>query len=293
MADDLNNLDETISEIEDIESGKTPVPTPSHDTQEAPLITTPTTSYYPPEGKDTDAKHREMGNVLARAIEEGKTDVPAEPSPLVCKPQQIESWRVFKIMSEFVEGFEVLRKYGLAASFFGTARQTFEQHFYDDASALAGRLAKEGYAIITGGNAGIMQAANKGAYEAGGASVGLNIRLEENPALNTYLTDSVTFDHFFVRKVMLTFASEVYIYFPGGFGTLDEFTEVLTLVQTKKIRKVPILLYGKEYWEPLIKFFNDKLLGEHQAISPGDLELFHLVDSVDEAFDYIKKVVIC
>jgi uncharacterized protein (TIGR00730 family) len=235
----------------------------------------------------------QMGHVLTRAIEEGKTAVPENPEPLVCKPQQIESWRVFKIMSEFVEGFEVLRKYGLGATFFGTARPTFEQRFYDDATALAGKLAKAGFAVFTGGNAGIMQAANKGAYEAGGASVGLNIRLNENPALNQYLTDSVTFDHFFVRKVMLAFASEVYIYFPGGYGTLDEFTEILTLVQTKKIRKVPIVLYGKEYWAPLIAFFCNTLFKEHQAISEEDLDLFHVVDSVDEAFTYIQANVKC
>jgi uncharacterized protein (TIGR00730 family) len=251
---------------------------------EDPTITT---------AQDTNEKHQQMGTVLTRAIEEGKTDVPENPEPLVCKPQQIESWRVFKIMSEFVEGFEVLRKYGLAATFFGTARQTFEQRFYDDAEALAGKLAKKGFAVFTGGNAGIMQAANKGAFEAGGASVGLNIHLNENPSLNKYLTDSVTFDHFFVRKVMLAFASEVYIYFPGGFGTLDEFTEILTLVQTKKIRKVPIVLYGKEYWNPLIEFFCNKLFKEHNAIDEGDLDLFHVVDSVDEAFEYIQANVKC
>src|SRR6266403_312401 len=176
-----------------------------------PIITTPTASLLVPQGSPEE-KHREMGMTLERAIQEGKGDVPANPEPLVCKPQQIESWRVFKIMSEFVEGFEVLRKYGLAATFFGTARESFSSETYEAASALAGKLAKAGFAVLTGGNAGIMQAANKGAYEAGGASVGLNIRLEEKPQLNKYLTDSVTFDHFFVRKVMLAFASEVYIY---------------------------------------------------------------------------------
>ena len=261
--------------------------------QDDALITTPTTSLYPPEGPETDAKHREMGSMLTRAIEEGKSDVPSAPAPLVCKPQQIESWRVFKIMSEFVEGFEVLRKYGLAASFFGTARATFEKRFYDDATALASKLAKAGFAVITGGNAGIMEAANKGAYEAGGASIGLNIRIDENPSLNKFLTDSVTFDHFFVRKVMLAFASEVYIYFPGGFGTLDEFTEILTLVQTKKIRPVPIVLYGKEYWSPLVTFFRTSLLAEHNAINEDDLDLFRVVDSVDEAYEYIQQHVQC
>ncbi|MGE5540953.1 MAG: TIGR00730 family Rossman fold protein [Bacillota bacterium] len=258
-----------------------------------PIITNAPPATTVPPTSPMGEKHREMGTTLERAIQTGKTEVPDTPEPLVCKPQQIESWRVFKIMSEFVEGFEVLRKYGLAATFFGTARATFPHRFYDDATVLAGKLAKAGFAVFTGGNNGVMQAANKGAYEAGGASIGLNIRLEDNPGLNGYLTDSVTFDHFFVRKVMLAFASEVYIYFPGGFGTLDEFTEILTLVQTKKIRKVPIVLYGKDYWDPLVVFFKTQLLDTYEAISPEDMDLFHVVDSVDEAFEYIQKVVKC
>src|SRR6185295_18232893 len=153
----------------------------------------------------------------------------------------------------------------------------------------ASRLAKVGFAIITGGSSGIMQAANEGAYEAGGSSVGLNIRLDSNQGKNEYLTDYMIFDHFFVRKVMLTFASEVYIYFPGGFGTMDEFFEILTLIQTDKIKKVPIVLYGREYWTPLMAFFKTKLLEEHEAIDSVDMNLFTLVDSVDEAFEYITK----
>lgn len=259
-----------------------------------PFITTPDGTLPVPEHPvDTAEKHRQMGNTLSRAIEEGKGNVPDTPEPLVCKPQQIESWRVFKIMSEFVEGFELLKKYGLAATFFGTSRQSFDPKVYEAATDLAGRLAKAGYAVITGGNAGIMEAANKGAFEAGGASIGLNIRLGENAALNNYLTDSVTFDHFFVRKVMLAFASEVYIFFPGGFGTLDEFTEIVTLVQTKKIRKVPLVLFDSEYWNPLLEFFCTKLRDEYHAIDPDDIELFHVVDTVDEAFEHIQKVVVC
>lgn len=230
---------------------------------------------------------------LLRKMEEGQHQIPATPPPLVCKPRQLESWRVFKIMSEFVEGFELLGRYGLAATFFGTQRSTFENHFYKDATELAGRLAKFGFAVITGGADGIMKAANEGAYNAGGSSVGLNIRLEANQEANKFLTDYMIFDHFFVRKVMLTFASEVYIYFPGGFGTLDEFFEIVTLIQTKKIKPVPIVLYGREYWTPLIDFFRTKLLNEHKAIDPDDLKIFHVVDSVDEAYDYIVKNVHC
>lgn len=232
-------------------------------------------------------RHHAMGTVLTSAIEEGKHQVPIQPDPLVSRPNQLESWRIFKIMSEFVEGFDLIRKYSLAASFFGSARETFDSSVYQAATDLAGRLAKAGFAVITGGSSGIMQAANKGAFEAGGASIGLNIRLADNQMTNEYVTDQMMFDHFFVRKVMLTFASEVYIYFPGGFGTLDEFTEILTLVQTKKIRPIPIVLYGKEYWTPLVEFFNQHLLNQYHAISPEDMNLFRVVDSVDEAYEYI------
>lgn len=239
------------------------------------------------------AKDAAMAAVLTEAIQHGKESMPEDPAPLVCKPRQIESWRIFKIMAEFVDGFEILKRYGLAATFFGTARQSFDTKVYDDASALAGKLAKAGFAIITGGSAGVMQAANKGAFEAGGSSIGLNIRLEEHQALNTYLTDSMMFDHFFVRKVMLAFSSEVYIYFPGGFGTLDEFTEIITLIQTKKIKPIPIVLYGRSYWQPLVEFFRNDLLQKYHAIDESDLEIFRVVDSVDEAFEYITKNVKC
>lgn len=242
-----------------------------------------------PVAGNTPEHHEVMGQKLTQAIETGKREVPADPAPLVCKPAQLESWRVFKIMAEFVSGFELIGKYGLAASFFGTSRETFEQHFYNDAKELAGKLAKEGYAVITGGSAGIMQAANEGAFEAGGASIGLNINLGDKQGLNKYLTDSLSFDHFFVRKVMLAFASDVYIFFPGGYGTLDEFTELLTLVQTKKIRPIPIVLFGSEYWNPLIEFFKSKLLNEHHAINETDLDLFYVTDAVDDAVAYIKK----
>ena len=240
---------------------------------------------------NTPAHHEVMGQVLTKAIQRGKDEVPTVPDPLVRKPNELESWRVFKIMSEFVEGFELLRKYGLAATFFGSARQSFAEHFYDDATALAGKLATAGFAVITGGSSGIMKAANQGAYEAGGASIGLNIRLEDSQGLNKYLTDSMTFEHFFVRKVMLTFASEVYIYFPGGFGTLDEFTEIVTLVQTHKIRKIPIVLYGREYWEPFTKVFEERLRDAYHAIDPSDIDLYRVVDSVDEAYAYIMDAV--
>ena len=237
--------------------------------------------------------HR-VGERLAKAIHEGQGTVPTERPPLVCKPrQQIESWRVFKIMSEFVEGFDIIRRYGLAVSIFGTARASFDEDVYKDAEELSGRLAKKGFAVITGGSSGVMQAANKGAFEAGGVSVGLNINLPDGQAYNPYLTDKFGFDHFFVRKVMLTYASEVYVYFPGGLGTLNEFFEIVTLVQTKKIRKVPLVLFGREYWTPLLSFIEKTLYKENAAIDERDMELYKLVDSVDEAYEYIMANTSC
>lgn len=230
---------------------------------------------------------------LAKIVHDGQRAVPDSQQFLVCKPNKIESWRIFKIMSEFVEGFDVIRRYSLAASFFGSARTFSDGIAYSQAEELAGRLAKKGFTIITGGSSGVMEAANKGAFEVGGTSVGLNINLPEVQAYNPYVTEKFSFDHFFVRKVMLTYASEVYVYFPGGFGTLDEFFEIITLVQTKKIRKVPIILFGKEYWKPLIAFIEQTLYKEFETIDEKDLSLYTLVDSVDEAYDYIIENVSC
>jgi len=258
-----------------------------------PIISTPTADLTIPDPANTPERHREMGSVLSRTIEEGKHDVPENPAPLVCKPQKLESWRVFKIMAEFVDGFDLLRNYGLAATFFGSVRTKAGDPYYDQAVELGGKLAKTGYAVITGGSAGIMEAGNRGAFDAGGSSVGLNIRLSDDQSLNTFVNNSFTFDHFFVRKVMLAFASEVYVYFPGGYGTLDEFTEILTLVQTKKIKRIPIVLYGKEYWDPIVDLFKNHLFAKYHTIDEADLALFQVVDTVDEAYDYIIKNVIC
>ena len=232
---------------------------------------------------------------LAQVMHEGQHTMPAaeERSLLVCKPKKIESWRVFKIMSEFVEGFDIIRRYGLAVSFFGSARTSFESDVYKNAEELASRLAKKGFAVITGGSFGVMQAANKGAFEAGGVSVGLNINLPDKQSYNPYLTEKFSFDHFFVRKVMLSYASEVHVYFPGGFGTLNEFFEIVALVQTKKIRRVPLVLFGREYWTPLLSFIEKTLYLKNSAINKEDTELYMLVDSVDEAYDYIIAHVSC
>lgn len=201
----------------------------------------------------------------------------------------VQSWRIFRIMSEFVNGFEVLRKYGTAATFFGSARTRPGEPSYKAAEELAARLAKAGFAIITGGGPGIMEAANVGAFKVGGKSVGLNIELPMEQKLNPYVTETETFHFFFSRKVMLSFASEVYVYFPGGFGTLDELFELITLIQTRKITKIPVVLYGKEFWTPMLDFMKNQLVKEYKTIDPEDLDLMHLVDSVDEAYAYITK----
>lgn len=201
----------------------------------------------------------------------------------------IQSWRIFRVMSEFVNGFDVLRKYSTAATFFGSARLTPQDPGYKAAEYLAAKLAKKGFTIITGGGPGIMEAANVGAFKVGGKSIGLNIKLPIEQKLNPYVTESESFNYFFSRKVMLSFASEVYVYFPGGFGTLDEFLEIITLIQTEKITKVPVVLYGKDFWAPLLAFFEGHLLKKYKTISKEDLDLFHVVDTVDEAYDYIVE----
>lgn len=201
----------------------------------------------------------------------------------------VESWRIFRIMSEFVSGFELLRRYGLAVSFFGTARCQAGDEIYKAAEDLAAKLAKSGFAVITGGGPGVMEAGNVGAFKVGGKSVGVNIELPMEQRLNPYTTDSAHFHFFFTRKVMLSFASEVYVYFPGGFGTLDEFFELVTLIQTKKIAKIPIIIYGKEFWTPLLKWIDEVLCKKYKTINKDDMDIYHLVDSVDEAYEYIMK----
>ena len=217
----------------------------------------------------------------------------------VCDPEKtdhtrdMESWRIFKIMAEFVDGFDFLRRYRLAATFFGSSRNTLSPKLYEEATVLAGLLAKSGFTVITGGASGVMEAANKGAKEAGGKSIGLNIRLPLEQKENNFLTDELTFNYFFTRKVMLSFASEVYIYFPGGFGTLDEFLEILTLIQTRKIKRVPIVLYGREYWTPVLELFEKQLLEKYQTIDAEDLKLYQVVDSPEEAHALILDLVKC
>lgn len=198
--------------------------------------------------------------------------------------------RVALISKEFNEGFEFLKNYPKSVSIFGSTRTSSGTPYYDKATKLSTRIVNDlHYSIVTGGGPGIMEAANKGAYEAGGNSIGLLIELPGSQLVNQYLTSQISFHHFFVRKVCLAFSAEAYIFFPGGFGTLDEFSEILTLVQTLKITQVPIILVGVEYWKPLINFMKEKML-EEKMIDENDLSLFLLTDDEDQIMEAIKNV---
>ena len=195
-----------------------------------------------------------------------------------------DSWSIFKIMGEFVEGYEKLSAIGPCISIFGSARTKPEDKYYKLAVETAKAIVKSGYGVITGGGPGIMEAANKGASEAGGTSVGLNIELPFEQKDNPYIDPdkSLDFDYFFVRKVMFVKYSQGFVVMPGGVGTLDEFFEAITLIQTNKIEKFPIILVGKSYWEGLISWTKEVLLNKHQAISPEDMDLIHIVDYPSE-----------
>lgn len=192
-----------------------------------------------------------------------------------------ESWRLFKIMGEFVEGIDALHNLGPAVSIFGSARTKPDHPYYKKAEDLATSFARKGYAVITGGGGGIMEAANKGAAKGGTESVGLNITLPFEQKPNPYATMQIEFNYFFVRKVMFLKYAQAYIIMPGGFGTLDELFETITLIQTQRIRKMPIILVGKEYWEGLILWLKNKFL-EEKMISEKDLDLFHLLDDPED-----------
>ena len=202
-----------------------------------------------------------------------------------------DSWAVFKIMSEFVEGFERLAKIGPCVSIFGSARTNPENKYYVMAEELAYQLTKNKYGVITGGGPGIMEAGNKGAKRGGGKSVGLNIELPFEQVSNDYVDNDkcINFDYFFVRKVMFIKYAQGFIVLPGGYGTLDEMFEALTLIQTKKSGKFPVILVGKEFWSGLIEWIKNTLLKEEKNISPEDLDLITIVDSPEEAVDCINN----
>ncbi|MBL86481.1 MAG: TIGR00730 family Rossman fold protein [Winogradskyella sp.] len=201
-----------------------------------------------------------------------------------------DSWAIFKIMGEFVNGYEKLSKIGPCVSIFGSARTKPDHKYYKLAVDVAQKIVDHGYGVITGGGPGIMEAGNKGAHIAGGTSVGLNIELPFEQHDNPYIDSdkSLDFDYFFVRKVMFVKYSQGFVVMPGGFGTLDELFEAITLIQTHKIETFPIILVGKEFWGGLFEWVKTTLL-EAGNISPKDLDLIHLVDTSDEVIDILNK----
>lgn len=201
-----------------------------------------------------------------------------------------DSWQIFKIMAEFVDGFEKLAKIGPCVSIFGSARISNEDKYYKIAEDTARLLTEKGYGVISGGGPGIMEAANKGAYEAGGKSVGINIELPFEQFHNKYVDRDklLEFDYFFVRKVMFMKYSQGYIIMPGGFGTMDELFEAITLIQTGKIARFPIVLVGSEYWGGLLEWVKTTMLTADK-ISPDDLNLYRLVDTAEEAAEHIFR----
>jgi len=199
-----------------------------------------------------------------------------------------DTWRVFRIMGEFVEGFDELATLTRGISIFGSARTHPDDPDYQAAQETAALLARAGYAVITGGGPGIMEAANRGAFEAQGVSVGCNIELPFEQSSNPYLTLSLKFKYFFVRKMMFVKYSEAFIIFPGGFGTLDELFEALTLIQTRKIRDFPVVLFGSRYWAGLLDWIREFALKENK-VSEADLRLLHLTDSPAEVVEIIVR----
>ena len=199
-----------------------------------------------------------------------------------------DTWRVFRIMGEFVEGFDELASLSRGISIFGSARSKPDDPYYKAAQETGGLLAHEGFAVITGGGPGVMEAANRGAFEAGGLSIGCNIELPFEQKPNAYQTRSLTFKYFFVRKMMFVKYSLGFVIFPGGFGTFDELFEALTLIQTKKIRDFPVVLFGASYWNGLIEWIRDVVLAEGK-IAPHDMRLFHVTDSPAEVVQILKQ----
>jgi len=205
---------------------------------------------------------------------------------MIDKPVQ-DLWRIFRVMAEFVEGFDELGSVGPAVSFFGSARMKQNDKFYELAQATASTIAKAGFAVITGGGGGIMEAANKGAAEAGGKSIGLNIELPIEQIPNKYQNLSLHFRYFFCRKVMFLKYAHGFVVFPGGFGTMDEFFESLVLIQTLKQASFPVILMGSSYWNGLVNWMKEEMLGKHNFISPEDMNVFTVVDEPAEAVKII------
>jgi uncharacterized protein (TIGR00730 family) len=205
------------------------------------------------------------------------------------KDAQGNDVQICRINEELQQGIKEMGAYTNSVTFYGSARFNEGDPYYDKARHLAERISKElGITIVTGGGPGIMEAGNRGAYEAGGKSVGLTIKLPMEQKDNGYVTDEIPFNFFFTRKMSLSFSSELFVFFPGGFGTLDEFFEIMTLLQTKKIQSIPVILYGGDFWRPLADFFQTTLLEKFHTIGPEDASLFTITDSDDLVIEMIK-----
>jgi uncharacterized protein (TIGR00730 family) len=202
-----------------------------------------------------------------------------------------ESWRIFRIMAEFVESIEVLSNVHNAVTIFGSARIKPDNKYYHMAEKLGQLLAQHGFPVITGGGAGIMEAANKGAAEAGGQSVGMNIKLPFEQKPNPYANLQLDYKYFFIRKVMFVKSAVAYVIMPGGYGTMDEFFEALTLIQTKRVKSFPVILMGREYWQGLLDWMKSSML-QQDMILPYDLEMIQIIDEPEDVVKHIKKYVI-
>ncbi len=199
------------------------------------------------------------------------------------------TWRIFRIMAEFVEGFQFLTTTTREISIFGSARLPPGSQWYKEAEKLGSLLARNGFTVVTGGGPGVMEAGNKGAYEAGGASVGINIQLPNEQRINPYVTKPKAFYYFFTRKVMLAASAQAYVFFPGGYGTLDELFEILTLIQTGKSEPVPVVLVGKSFWQGLWSWIDHTVYGEIDAIDRSDMDIVQIVESAEEAYKIVAK----
>jgi uncharacterized protein (TIGR00730 family) len=215
---------------------------------------------------------------------------PANNNPFIANEfREQDTWRMFKIMSEFVEGFESLRGIRPAVTIFGSARTPADHPDYELTRKIAYGLSKKGYTILTGGGPGMMEAANLGAYEAGGKSVGCNIELPFEQKVNPYVNLPVSFHYFFIRKVMFLRYTSAVVVMPGGFGTLDELFETLTLIQTRKIDPFPVILVGRKYWQTGLEWIRETIMREHQYIDRHDMDLFELADTQEEVLEIILR----
>lgn len=220
-------------------------------------------------------------------------NVPASKLPVFTEPEDFRMsmhWRIFRIIAEFIEGFQFIANYRKSVTVFGSARFTEDSKWYKEARKFGALISKEGFAVVTGGGPGVMEAANRGAFEAHGKSVGINIQLPAEQRINPYVNESRGFHYFFSRKLMLSYSAQAYIYFPGGFGTLDEMFEIVTLIQTKKIAThIPVVLVGKEFWQPITQWIENDLCEKFKTIDHEDKKIFALVDTAEEAVAIVKE----